>query len=553
MHTPGCAAERRRIPGAISSGLALAALAITLIVTATTTARAPGTTITVDTRQDQVDNSDGDCSLREAVLAANLDTPVDGCPAGDGHDTILLGVGTYSLTVGAGGEDLNAGGDLDILDDLTLIGAGASSTVIDGTQSDRVLHIHNGAAVHVDALLVTHGRTGEAISGCNGGGIRNDGTLTLTHSTVVSNSTCPGGGAVQGPSGGDGGGIYSTDRLVVADSIVSANVTGSSGPAGHGGHGGGIYGSGVVVVSSSIITGNTTGYGGHCGLGGNGGGICNDGTLTVTNSTIGGNSTGHEGHWAVGPPCIMDAGYGGGLFNGGTMRLTESTVSANVTGWGWQSPGGGICNLGKLALTNSTISGNRAGLDIAGEHGAPGDIAGIGGGIYNDGSLTASHSTIAHNSGGSPGGVANGPMTAAFRNTIVAGNAATKSAQSDCSGSLASHDYNLLGDNTGCTFTPQAHDQVGTGSNPIDPALGPLADNGGPPTGFGGAPWTHALQYGSPALNAGSCVHIDGNPLAADQRGVPRPQGLACDVGAFEARRSLIYLPLLLRDGQPGG
>ncbi|MGB5413308.1 MAG: choice-of-anchor Q domain-containing protein, partial [Polyangiales bacterium] len=63
-----------------------------------------------------------------------------------------------------------------------------------------------------------------------------------------------------------------------------------------------------------------------------------------------------------------------------------------------------------------------------------------------------------------------------------------------------------------------------------DPMLGPLADNGGPTE-------THALEEGSPAINqipAADCVDEEGEPLTTDQRGLARPQGDSCDVGAFE-------------------
>jgi hypothetical protein len=60
--------------------------------------------------------------------------------------------------------------------------------------------------------------------------------------------------------------------------------------------------------------------------------------------------------------------------------------------------------------------------------------------------------------------------------------------------------------------------------------LGPLADNGGRTE-------THALLPGSPAIDAiaeADCIDLAGSPVAEDQRGVDRPQGAGCDIGAFE-------------------
>ena len=101
-----------------------------------------------------------------------------------------------------------------------------------------------------------------------------------------------------------------------------------------------------------------------------------------------------------------------------------------------------------------------------------------------------------------------------LRNTIVAQNSFPNCAEN--SGFLVSLGHNLSSD-VSCPFT-EAGDMVGT-----DPQIGPLADNGGPTQ-------THRLNLGSPAIDAGDVV---GCP-AMDQRGVTRPQGAACDIGAYE-------------------
>ena len=146
-------------------------------------------TITVNTFDDEL-NGDGDCSLREAIQAANTDTPVDACTPGSGADTITLPAGTYTLSIAGAGEDANATGDLDITDDLTIIGANARLTIIDGNGLDRVFEVFDGTTVHISDLTITGG-SGDRDS--FGGGIFNSGTLTLTNVSVSDNRTSEGG------------------------------------------------------------------------------------------------------------------------------------------------------------------------------------------------------------------------------------------------------------------------------------------------------------------------------------------------------------------------
>ena len=118
---------------AVVTGLVMAALMVLLYSSA-----AAGATINVNTTADEL-NADSDCSLREAVQAANTDAAVDGCTAGTGADTVVLPAGIYVLTRIGANEGANASGDLDVLSDITIEGAGAATTVIDGNGTDRVL------------------------------------------------------------------------------------------------------------------------------------------------------------------------------------------------------------------------------------------------------------------------------------------------------------------------------------------------------------------------------------------------------------------------------
>ena len=106
--------------------------------------------ITVNTTTDEL-TTNGNCSLREAIQAANTDAAVDVCAAGSGADTITLPAGTYTLTLTGAGEDANATGDLDITDTLTLEGADMATTIIDANSLDRALHFTTAG---VDAVRV---------------------------------------------------------------------------------------------------------------------------------------------------------------------------------------------------------------------------------------------------------------------------------------------------------------------------------------------------------------------------------------------------------------
>ena len=155
-----------------------------------TTRTADADAITITTTSDSV-SGDGLCSLREAIIAANTDLGVDACPAGAGADTISLPAGLYTLTLPGRGEYLSATGDLDISADLTLVGAGAATTTIDGAGLDRVLEIQAGAAAQISGVTIAYG-DGDVEDG--GGVYVNGGQLTLTSSVVRDNHGQNGGG-----------------------------------------------------------------------------------------------------------------------------------------------------------------------------------------------------------------------------------------------------------------------------------------------------------------------------------------------------------------------
>ena len=297
--------------------------------------------------------------------------------------------------------------------------------------------------------------------------------LTLRHITIANGSDVPDGF-------GNGGGIFG-GTLTVIDSTFTNNRAGYAGGA--------IYASGTLTVINSTFYDNHAIHGGaiHSNPGqmltvtnstfadnsaSRGGAIASSGTLTVTNSTFSGNRA------------VLN---GGGIYNDtGTLNVSNSTFSGN-NAFG----GGAIANSGALTVTNSTISGNSAAVQ--------------GGGIYhvlNSGTL---------------------PNSATLKNTIMANNTDENCEVSFIDNPITDGGGNL-DDGTSCGFsaaTSQSNANAG-----LDPSG--LLNNGGPTR-------TIALMAGSDAIDAGISAICAAEPVNnLDQRGATRPQGAACDIGAFE-------------------
>jgi hypothetical protein len=166
-------------------------------------------TLTVNTTADTVDvdpgdgvaeDSNGETSLRAAVMEANATVE---------RDTIMVPAGTYELSNGGQFEDLGFTGDLDIRQDLSIVGVGRDLTIIDGNDLDRVMQIHANVDVELRSLQLREGFA-NSTNGYDGygGAIFNNGHLSLSAITITDSR-----------AGRHGGGLFNRGSLVVEDGL----------------------------------------------------------------------------------------------------------------------------------------------------------------------------------------------------------------------------------------------------------------------------------------------------------------------------------------------
>ena len=423
-------------------------------------------------------------------------------------------------------------------------------------------NVNIGGLYNVGSAELIGGVVSNNQSGGNGGGIYNKGVLTITGSTLSGNQ-----------AGSSGGAIYNVNALILNTALISQNRAASSG--------GGIYNaaSGALLPSSlidsgSIITGNQAATrgggiyndsaaqlnlmntnilsntakdsgGGLFNLGGatltnltvkinagiNGGGLYNTGSgsnLTLNNSTVMDNQADSSGGglYNDGPASLSGVSLinnralttnGGGIFNSSNAQLiaTGSTLSQNYSG----QSGGGINNRGTLTLTQSAVYSNTAVSQGSGLYNnANTDLINVTlsyntglSAMFNEvGTLNITNATISDNAAPNLKLQAGVGSSMILANTIVAGSGA------NCDGVITSAGHNLDSANT-CGFTA-AGDLPNT-----NPQLGPLQNNGG-------ATSTRDIAIGSPAVDGGDNATCP----SVDQRGIARPQGNSCDIGAYE-------------------
>jgi CSLREA domain-containing protein len=242
-------------------------------------------------------------------------------------------------------------------------------------------------------------------------------------------------------------------------------------------------------------------------------------TLTLNRVTVSNSTAGLNGGGIAVPPESSNSTQG--------LVINASTIAGNkVAGGAVEGLGGGVYVLGDLSITNSTITGNSVENAVGTSQGG-GVLAALQPTQTTDTEIKLLNATIAGNSVPAATGMGGGlasyipPATMAtagltVTNTIVSGNTAGTTPNDCMLATVPTTDHDLSGD-TSCQFSDPGSL---TGTNP---QLGAPADNGGPTD-------TLALAAGSPAIDAGTNT---GCP-AVDQRGTPRPQGTACDIGAFE-------------------
>jgi CSLREA domain-containing protein len=491
-----------------------------------------------------IDN--GLCSLREAIIAANIDQSTGGCSAGSGTDTIYLeNSTTYTLSESGTNEDESMTGDLDIIEDLTIIG-GSSATqksTIRGGDMDRVIHIIGSINVNIQYLNMEDGYATSSDGGClynkggtltltavsisectadnNGGGLfnTNNGTVTLNNGTIHQNIASADGGGIYNESGSitltdshafenqssqNGGGVFNEQNGIfnlvgtIGKAHMSSTVRNNSAEKG-----GGIYNNGTLWLKEGEVRCNT--------ISNDGAGIYNTGIMTIMNSSIRSNTASGA------------SANGGGIFNthqGGAydVWIQYSAISQNTVSEAnsLNGDGGGIYNGqdSTIGFINSTISTNAS--------------SDTGGGIYNNGEVSFQYCTVKDNLAGDNDNDGGGLFNAVRSSVKATFTAAIMDNEDNCqvsgNSAIVSNGYNIdSGDS--CNFDTGLNDQLNT-----PPMLGTFQDNGGPTN-------THALQEGSPAIDP------SGNNTCpqSDQRGAWRPTHPfaptslgTCDIGAYE-------------------
>jgi CSLREA domain-containing protein len=288
--------------------LCLAALA--LAVGAVIPAAAAAATFTVNTPADQTPSSGqcsgapGDCSLRQAISAAN---------GLGGADTIVLPAGHYTLALKGGEEDLDASGDLDVAGGsaIAIQGAGARTTTIDATGlGERAIDVLPQASLNLSRLTVTGG---EAIDVGGGGILAERATLGLDQVAVAGNTSS---------QSGYGGGI----------DVLKSTVT----------------------ITNSLLARNRDS--------GDGGAIYSDETaLTIVNTTLANNVV----DTALYPAFPVWGAYGGGAeISHGSVTLQNVTIAGNSIrdgNGGNEGTGAGLAAFADSSnIVNTIISGNTA-------------------------------------------------------------------------------------------------------------------------------------------------------------------------------------------------
>ncbi|HEY2055817.1 MAG TPA: fibronectin type III domain-containing protein [Solirubrobacterales bacterium] len=438
-------------------------------------------------------NDAGAGSLREAIK--DVDS--------GGMIVIPASVGTISLA-----------SQLKIERSMTIEGAGAAQTTIDAGPNSRGFFVSGAPTVTIEGVQVANGSLETAGPAASGAGIDQvGGSLTVADSLIVGNKVDTGAAGTS-----HGGGIAAeagATSLTLRNTIVSDNVI-----IGQNDRGAGVFVEGPsLMVEGGSIKGNTSE-----GQDMFGGGLYFKGTkASLSHVSITGNEVRTNTDVNV-------LGEGGGLaIQGGTGNTLEGlTIAGNrvvmnqpgAEGDFATHGGGGVIGGTGTAIVNTTVSGNTVTESIKKDGHA------YGGGLFTGETVRIVNSTLAANTVNGEGEAVTtegGDLYAVGKveveNSIFAEGAVRGGGQ-NCAVAPAGELISLGGNID--SFIQCGFGAPGDRSS-IDPGVGPLGENGGPVE-------TMALLPGSPAIDAATAA---GCP-ATDARGVLRPAGAACDIGAFE-------------------
>lgn len=547
---------------------------------------APGTSVSLTglTIQDGLVSSSGSNAYGGAIYASGALTLTGDVISGSSASTSAA-----TGQAGGGGIYADAASSLTLLDTTV---TGNSTTSSATTESSAPLSEGGGIAFFGSSLVlrastVSANTAASQLAFTEGGGIYDEGSSLTIGGSTISHNSAQAANATSSNAYGDGGGlyyvptasappaVYITDSTIVDNSVTATDTSSASPAATATGGGMDLETNGDATLSNDVIAGNsvTASAGASAGslASGNAGGleasINASSTLTVDDVTVADNTVtaqnpvggGMESDSSavhisgstftgnavdspdVGSLATVEGGalfdnsttdaidtstftdnqavssygiaYGGAIFSNASETITASTLAGNTasgSGNGAEGSGGAIFFDGNaLTITDSTVSGNAA------EPFSDGANTGAqGGGLYLAGlGATFDFDTIAANAAapGQGGGLYGFPPVTVHASVL------DNPSGGDCAGGPYTSDGDNIDTDGTCQLTCPC-DLTG-----VDPGLGTLADNGGPTQ-------TQALLPGSPAIDGAGTTDC----VPTDQRGVPRPQGPACDIGAFE-------------------
>jgi hypothetical protein len=426
-----------------------------------------------------------DCTVMSSPCAT-IQNAINSAEGGsyNGDDvTIDVAAGTYDENDTVAASSLNS---------LTILGAGSSTSAVNGGASSNVFIVDNGS-VGIDALTLTNGSNSDNAQG--GGGVDNFGTLTL------SNDVLSGDDAI------NGGGLLNWGDVSLSNDTFT-NDNGSFG-------GGGVYNNGSVTLDDDTFTNDTAGD--------FGGGIANYSTITtLTDDTLSHDSAGADG----GGVAILggstpnsftgdtfsydgtdqDSLGGGGIYNQSqtALGLNDDTFSNDSSDFG-----GGVANYGsgQMSLTDDTLANDSA--------------SDAGGGVANFGSANLTDDTLSDDT--APPGQGAG-ISAQYESEYASGGTTTTDSILDSAGcdvAITDGGYNVESDNS-CGFGPTS--LVDSSAINLAATLAPNGSSG---------PETLAINPDSSAYEE---VPQSACTVPTDERGDSRPgvSGQNCDAGAYE-------------------